>query len=93
MLGHFRKAQVPPKRIVREFPVTPDAHVPVGESCSILDQEVQANQFTFKVQHYRPSILFRDNLLMSLQIRAFFLLSICVRPNLLLGLEKVFKVA
>lgn len=32
MLGHFRKAQVPPKRIVKEFPVTPDAHIPVGES-------------------------------------------------------------
>ena len=31
MLGHFRKAKVPAKRIVREFPVTPDAHVPVGE--------------------------------------------------------------
>jgi len=30
MLGHFRKAKVSPKRIVREFPVTPDAHVPVG---------------------------------------------------------------
>jgi hypothetical protein len=32
MLGHFRKAQVPPKRIVKEFPVTPDAHIPIGES-------------------------------------------------------------
>lgn len=31
MLGHFRKAQIPPKRIVKEFPVTPDAHIPVGE--------------------------------------------------------------
>jgi large subunit ribosomal protein L3 len=31
MLGHFRKANVPAKRIVREFPVTADAHVPVGE--------------------------------------------------------------
>ncbi len=30
MLGHFRKAKVPPKRIVKEFPVTEDAHVPVG---------------------------------------------------------------
>lgn len=34
MLGHFRKANVPAKRIVREFPVTPDAHVPVGEALS-----------------------------------------------------------
>lgn len=32
MLGHFSKAGVPPKRIVKEFPVTPDAHVPVGRS-------------------------------------------------------------
>ena len=31
MRGHFRKAKVPPKRIVKEFPVTPDAHVPIGE--------------------------------------------------------------
>ena len=35
MLGHFRKAKVPAKRIVKEFPVTPDAHVPVGESCVV----------------------------------------------------------
>ena len=31
MLGHFKKAGVPPKRIVQEFPVTPDAHIPVGK--------------------------------------------------------------
>ena len=31
MRGHFAKAGVPPKRIVKEFPVTKDAHVPVGE--------------------------------------------------------------
>lgn len=30
MLGHFKRAGVPPKQIVKEFPVTPDAHVPVG---------------------------------------------------------------
>ncbi|CAK5264675.1 unnamed protein product [Mycena citricolor] len=30
MIGHFRKAQVPPKRIVREFPVSPDAHIPLS---------------------------------------------------------------
>lgn len=30
MRGHFKKADVPPKRIVKEFLVTPDAHVPVG---------------------------------------------------------------
>lgn len=31
MRGHFRRAKVHPKRIVKEFPVTPDAHVPIGE--------------------------------------------------------------
>jgi large subunit ribosomal protein L3 len=30
MLGHFKKAGVPPKRLVKEFPVTADAHVPIG---------------------------------------------------------------
>ncbi|KAF5380884.1 hypothetical protein D9615_004028 [Tricholomella constricta] len=34
MLGHFKKAKVPPKRIVKEFPVTPDALVPVGTTLS-----------------------------------------------------------
>ncbi|KAI0273382.1 mitochondrial 50S ribosomal protein L3 [Gloeopeniophorella convolvens] len=34
MLGHFKKAGVPPKRVVKEFPVTPDAHVPVGTTLS-----------------------------------------------------------
>jgi len=32
MRGHFSKAGVSPKRIVKEFPVTPDALVPVGRS-------------------------------------------------------------
>jgi large subunit ribosomal protein L3 len=32
MLGHFKRAGVPPKRLVKEFPVTSDAHIPVG-SC------------------------------------------------------------
>ena len=31
MRGNFRKAKVHHKRIVKEFPVTPDAHVPIGE--------------------------------------------------------------
>ena len=31
MRGHFKKAGVDPKRIVKEFPVTPDAHVEIGE--------------------------------------------------------------
>ncbi|EGN93286.1 hypothetical protein SERLA73DRAFT_189845 [Serpula lacrymans var. lacrymans S7.3] len=34
MRGHFAKARVPPKYIVKEFPVTPDAHVPVGTTFS-----------------------------------------------------------
>ena len=32
MRGHFKKAGVHPKRIVKEFPITPDAHVPIGEN-------------------------------------------------------------
>ncbi|KAI0636733.1 mitochondrial 50S ribosomal protein L3 [Trametes polyzona] len=36
MLGHFRRAGVAPKRIVKEFPVTPDAHVPVGTTLSAI---------------------------------------------------------
>ncbi|KAG6376481.1 translation protein [Boletus reticuloceps] len=36
MKGHFRKANVPPKYIVREFPVTPDAHVPIGTTLSAI---------------------------------------------------------
>ncbi|KAH9945902.1 mitochondrial 50S ribosomal protein L3 [Epithele typhae] len=34
MLGHFEKAGVNPKRIVKEFPVTADAHVPEGTTFS-----------------------------------------------------------
>ncbi|KAN0112124.1 Translation protein, beta-barrel-containing domain containing protein [Russula decolorans] len=34
MLGHFKKAGVPPKRLVKEFPVTADAHIPVGTTLS-----------------------------------------------------------
>jgi len=37
MRGHFRKAKVHPKRIVKEFPVTPDAHVPIGETAHVQD--------------------------------------------------------
>lgn len=36
MVGHFRKAGVSPKRIVKEFPVTPDALVPVGTTLSAI---------------------------------------------------------
>jgi len=34
MLGHFKKAGVTPKRLVKEFPVTADAHVPIGNTLS-----------------------------------------------------------
>ncbi|KAJ2913435.1 hypothetical protein MD484_g6973, partial [Candolleomyces efflorescens] len=30
MLGHFQKARVNPKRYTTEFPVSPDAHIPIG---------------------------------------------------------------
>ncbi|GJE90783.1 50S ribosomal protein L3 [Phanerochaete sordida] len=36
MLGHFKRAGVAPKRIVKEFAVTPDAHVPVGTTLSAI---------------------------------------------------------
>ncbi|KAH7889407.1 translation protein [Phlebopus sp. FC_14] len=36
MKGHFRKANVAPKYIVKEFLVTPDAHVPVGTTFSAI---------------------------------------------------------
>lgn len=36
MRGHFRKAHVKPKYIVKEFPITPDAHVPVGTTFSAI---------------------------------------------------------
>ena len=36
MIGHFNRAGVVPKRIVREFPVTADAHVPIGTTLSAI---------------------------------------------------------
>ncbi|XP_006458046.1 hypothetical protein AGABI2DRAFT_190423 [Agaricus bisporus var. bisporus H97] len=36
MQGHFRKAGVAPKRVVKEFPVTSDAVVPVGTTLSAI---------------------------------------------------------
>lgn len=62
MKGHFRKAKVPPKYIVKEFSVTPDAHVPVGKfpdssSINILNLN--------KVPHFRPFTLSQGNMLMS----------------------------
>ena len=37
MRGHFRRAKVHPKRIVKEFPITPDAHIPIGETMRARD--------------------------------------------------------
>lgn len=57
MLGHFKKAGVSPKRIVKEFPVTPDAHVPVGASSSYLSY-VQSDELskgtTLSAIHFVP---------------------------------------
>lgn len=36
MRGHFAAAGVPPKHIVKEFPVTKDALLPVGTSAPML---------------------------------------------------------
>ncbi|KAJ2932877.1 hypothetical protein H1R20_g4198, partial [Candolleomyces eurysporus] len=36
MLGHFSKAKVSPKRYVKEFPVSADAHIPVGTTLSAI---------------------------------------------------------
>ncbi|TEB36403.1 ribosomal protein L3 [Coprinellus micaceus] len=36
MLGHFKKANISPKRYVKEFPVTSDAHLPVGTTLSAI---------------------------------------------------------
>ncbi|TDL24835.1 translation protein [Rickenella mellea] len=36
MKGHFERAGVMPKSIVREFPVTADAHIPVGTTLSAI---------------------------------------------------------
>ncbi|KAJ9094454.1 hypothetical protein QFC21_005993 [Naganishia friedmannii] len=35
MLGHFKKARVAPKKVVKEFRVTPDAVLPVGAELSV----------------------------------------------------------
>lgn len=58
MLGHFRRAGVVPKRIVREFAVTADAHVPIGTTLSAVHfvpgqyVDVIANSYvTFVVNH------------------------------------------
>lgn len=42
MLGHFNKAGVPPKQVVKEFPVTPDAVVPVGACSTFVNLGVES---------------------------------------------------
>lgn len=62
MKGHFRKAKVPSKYIVREFPVTSDAHIPVGKF-SNLWTTLEYDIYTLnKVPRCRPFILSLDNM-------------------------------
>jgi len=56
MRGHFKKAGVSPKRIVKEFPVTPDALVPVGRS-SIIQTDLHCFMYigtTLSAIHFVP---------------------------------------
>ena len=69
MMGHFRKARVPPKRIVREFPVTPDAHIPIGKSTPLC---CKASSEARQVLRSLLSILSQGNSWMLLLIRSFF---------------------
>lgn len=69
MLGHFKKANVPPKRIVKEFPVTPDAHVPIGEFSVSL--HAFQRPYHLQVQHSLPYILYLASLLTLLRTREF----------------------
>lgn len=63
MLGHFRKANVTPKRVVREFPITPDAHLPVGESRVRTGRNASLTHFYCRqVQRCLPSITFQGSL-------------------------------
>jgi large subunit ribosomal protein L3 len=39
MRGHFKRAGVTPKNIVKEFPISPDAHVPTGASFTLYQQK------------------------------------------------------
>ena len=59
MLGHFKKSQVNPKRIVKEFAVTPDAHVPVGASLLSQFRHEHRTEYilpgtTFSAVHFVP---------------------------------------
>ena len=70
MRGHFRKARVHPKRIVKEFPITPDAHVPIGKA---MDARGIPVLDSFYQRHQAPRsplfTLFRANMWMSLPNR------------------------
>lgn len=61
MLGHFKKAGVAPKRIVKEFPVTPDAHVPVGKFRVFASPECPIDEL-LQGRLYLRFISFQDNM-------------------------------
>lgn len=63
MRGHFRKARVKPKYIVKEFPVTPDAHVPVGEFLASMFSTFHDSEVT-QERHFPPFTLYLGNLWM-----------------------------
>ena len=66
MKGHFRRAKVHPKRIVKEFPVTPDAHVPIGEDIRVHGYRSFMNLTDIQELHSPLSILFPANMWTSL---------------------------
>jgi hypothetical protein len=72
MLGHFKRAGVCPKRIVQEFAVTRDAHIPVGLYNSAISNCLKGS-YTTQERDYLLYILCQGNLWMSLQIRMFYL--------------------
>jgi len=78
MLGHFSKAGVPPKRIVKEFPVSADAMLPVGE-CNVNVAASFIYQIkSIKVQVSRLYISYQANISTSLQTRKFHLVHLSV---------------
>lgn len=80
MLGHFKKAGVDPKRIVKEFPVTPDAHVPIGVYWYLIRRRLRAHS-EVKAPPFLQFILSPDNMSMSLQIRMFSDNILCSHSN------------
>lgn len=70
MLGYFKRAGVPPKRIVKEFPVTPDAHVPVGTLLIVFRRATHSLRYTCKARLYQQYTSCQGNTLMLLRNRA-----------------------